>query len=205
MLALTTKYIASIAAFKELDFDVPPVLQVVASKMKLEVSAMLKKKFSIHFTHLRLRDGSDDIITRRLSMHMHIAHDGNKLNDGDIIRLNSYTPLPYTPSGPNNQQRSPAIVIHTYAKVGYASIPSKLNKPLHCDDRSISDQIEAVLTDATLGEIYFEDDVGDKVSLWESLVEVNCTSTHRFCSVYGVALWSVCAILIKCKTSISRW
>ena len=124
---------------------------------------MLKNKNSIHFTHLRLHDGSNDIITGQFSMH--IAHDGNKLNGSDIIRLNSYTPLTYTPSGPDNQQRSPAIVIHTYPKVGYASIPSKLNKPLHYDDRSISDQIEAVLTDATLGDIYFEDDVGDKGSL----------------------------------------
>jgi len=129
MPALTTKYIASIATFKELDFEVPLVLQVVASKMTLEVSAVIKKKNSIHFTHLRLRDGSNNIITGRLSMY--IAHEGNKLDNGDIIRLNSYTPLTYTPSGHDNPKQSPAIVIYTYAKVGYSSIPSKLNKPLH--------------------------------------------------------------------------
>jgi len=42
--ALTTQYIASIATFKELDFDIPPVLQAVSSKMTLELSAMIKKR-----------------------------------------------------------------------------------------------------------------------------------------------------------------
>jgi len=90
---LTSKYIASIATFGELDFEISPVLQVVASKMSLEASSVIKKKNSIHFTHLRLRDGSNDVITEQLSMH--IAHKGNKINNGDIIRLNSYTPLTY--------------------------------------------------------------------------------------------------------------
>ena len=54
MLALPTQYIASIITFKELDFDIPPVLQVVASEMKLQVSALIKKKNSIHFTHICL-------------------------------------------------------------------------------------------------------------------------------------------------------
>jgi len=63
---LTTKYISSIAAFEELDFGTLPVLQVVASKMTSELSTMLKKRNSIHFTHLRLRDGSNDLITERL-------------------------------------------------------------------------------------------------------------------------------------------
>jgi len=194
MPALTSKYISSIATFGELDFEIPPVLQVVASKMSLEASSVMKKKNSIHFTHLRLRDGNNNIITARLSMH--IAHEGNKLDNGNIIILNSYTPLTYTPSGHDNPQQSPAIiVIHTYAKVGYASIPSKLNKPLHCIDRSISDQIRAVLTDASLGDIYFEDNVGQKGTLWEPLVEVKCSSSHRYCSVYGVS-----TVLCLCDT-----
>jgi len=193
MPALTSTYISSIATFGELDFEIPQVLQVVASKMLLETSSVIKKKNSIHFTHLRLRDGSNDIITARLSMH--IAHEGNKLDNGDSIRLNSYTPLTYMPSGLDNPQRSPAIVIHTYGKVGYASIPSKLNKPLHCIDRSISDQLGAVLTDESLGEIYFEDDIGQKGSLWEPLVEVKCSSGHRYCSVFGVS-----TVLSLCDT-----
>ena len=92
MPALTSKYISSIATFGELDFEIPPVLQVVASKMSLEASSVMKKKNSIHVTHLRLRDRSNDVITARLSMH--IAHEGNKLDNGNIIRLNSYTRSP---------------------------------------------------------------------------------------------------------------
>ena len=51
MPALTSKYIATIATFGELDFEIPPVLQVVGSKMSLEASSVIKKKNSIHFTH----------------------------------------------------------------------------------------------------------------------------------------------------------
>jgi len=49
----------------------------------------------------------------------------------------------------------------------------------------MSDQIEAVLTDAVVGEIYFEDDEGDKESEWEPSIKVTCSPTNRFCSVYG--------------------
>ena len=111
--ALTSKYIASIAAFEELDFKTLPVLKVVSSKITSELSTILKKRNSIRFTHLRIRDGSNNVITGRLSMH--IARKGHKFIDGDIIRFNSYTPLTYTPSGRDNQQRCPAIIIHTYA------------------------------------------------------------------------------------------
>ena len=52
-----------------------------------------------------------------------------------------------------------------------------------------------MLTDTSLGEIYFEDDVGEKGSLWEPLVEVNCSSNHRCCSVYGVS-----TVLCLCDT-----
>jgi len=121
---------------EELDFGTLPVLQVVASKMTSELSTMLKKRNSINFTHLHLRDGSNDVITGRLAMH--IAHDGHNLVDGDIICLNSFTPLTYTPSGHDNPQRCPAIVIHTYAKLSYLSLPPKLNEPVRCADRSMS-------------------------------------------------------------------
>ena len=154
--ALTSSYISAIATFKELSSDMAPILQVVTSKMTAEASARLKKKNNIHFTHLRLRDGSNDVITARLSMH--IAHDGNKLDSGDIIRLNVYTPMTYTTSRTDNPQCSPAIVVHTYSKIGFSSIPHQLNPPIRCADVYITQQIEAVLTDKDVGEIYFEDD-----------------------------------------------
>ena len=120
--ALTSSHIISIATFKELQPDLLPILQMVSSKMSSESSSMLKKKNSIHFTHLRLRDSSNDVITGRLSMH--VAHAGNPLDSGYIIRLNSFTPLTFTTFGRGNPQRSPAIAIHTYAKIGYSSLPN---------------------------------------------------------------------------------
>ena len=98
---------------------------------------VLNKKNIIHFTHLRLQDGINDVITARLSMH--VAHDGYKLGGGDIIQLSSFTPLTFTTSGCDNPQRSPAIVIHTYAKIGYSALPPKLNPPLRCIDASMSE------------------------------------------------------------------
>ena len=59
----------------------------------------------------------------------------------------------------------------------------------------MSDQIEAALTDVAIGEIYFEDDEGDKSSLLEPLIEVNNVPTNRCCSVYGVS-----TVKCLCKT-----
>ena len=191
--ALTSSYILSIATFKDLPSDLLPIMQVVSSKMTTETSSMKQKRNNIHFTHLRLRDGSNDVIIARLSMN--VAHDGSKLGGGDIIRLSNFTPLTFTPSGRDNPQRSPALVIHTYAKIGYSSLPIKLNPPLQCVDASMSEQIEAVLTDADVGEIYFEDDNSKNNSEWEPLVEVSCTPTNRYCAKYGV-----CTILCLCVT-----
>ena len=127
--ALTTSYISSIATFKELSSDLVPILQVITSKMTAESSSRLKKKNSTHFTYLRLRDGSNDVIMGRLSMH--IAHEGNKLDCGDSICFNIYTSITYTTSGQYNSQQSPAIVIHTYSKIGYSFIPNQLHLPVH--------------------------------------------------------------------------
>ena len=131
---------------------------------------MKNKKNNIHFTHLRLRDRSNDVITARLSMN--VAHDGYKLGGGDIIRLSNFTPLTFTPSGCDNPQRSPALVVHSYVKIGYSALPPKLNPPLRCIDASMSEQIEAVLTDAEVGKVYFEDNKDQPNSEWEPLVDV---------------------------------
>jgi len=72
--AFTSSYITLIATFKELQPDLMLILQLVSSKMASESSSMLKKNNSIQFTHLRLRDCSNDVITGRLSMH--VAHEG---------------------------------------------------------------------------------------------------------------------------------
>ena len=116
-LALRPNCVSSISDFKELDNFVSPTLQVIKSKMDWEESTKSKKVNSLHFTHLRLCDGSKDVMMGRLSMQL--AHSGNYLNTGDIIQLNSFTPLTYTPSGQDKPQRSPAVVIHTCSKVGY--------------------------------------------------------------------------------------
>ena len=159
---------------------------------------MMNEKSSIHVTHLRLRDGSNDVLTARLSMH--VARDGYKLGGRDIIQLSSFTLLPLTTSGRDNPQRSPALVIHTYANIGYSSLPPKPNHPLQCIDASMSEHIEAVLTDAYVGEVYFEDDKDKTNSEWEPLVDVCCTSPNRYCAKYGVN-----TVLCLCKTDPVDW
>ena len=73
-----------------------PVLQVVSKTMALEGSTGGNGHTNmIHFTNLRVCDGSGDVMLARLSMQ--IAHDGDKLKEGDIIQLNLFTPLTYAP------------------------------------------------------------------------------------------------------------
>lgn len=131
-LSLTANYISAIAEYNDLEYAESPTLQVVEAFMDYEETSNSsnKKTNSIHFTHLRLCDGSRDVMKGHLSMHL--AHDGKKLDPGDIIQLNSFTPLTYSPSGQDSTHRSPAVLIHTYSKVGYASLPKKLNPPRHC-------------------------------------------------------------------------
>jgi len=126
---------------------------------------------------------------------MHIAHEGNTLDCGDIIRLSRFPPLTITSSGRDNPQQSLAIVIHTYSKIGYSSIPPKLKPPARCIDVSMSAQIEAVLTDTDVGDVYFEDDKGDANSKWKPLVKVTCTPENRHCANYGVS-----TVLCVCKS-----
>ena len=123
--ALTINYISSIAEFKELDDSELPILQVVSSKMDFEESSRSNNDCSIHFTHLRLCNSSKDGMMGRLFMHL--AHDGAKLDKGDIIPLNSFTSLTYTPSGQEKPHRSPAEVIHTSPVHR-----RKYNFPRHC-------------------------------------------------------------------------
>ena len=75
MPALTNDYIAAISECRALDFDEYPVLQIVAKpKRHFEETTNSGKTSNTHFTHLRLCDGSNDVITGRLSMHL--SHEG---------------------------------------------------------------------------------------------------------------------------------
>jgi len=59
----------------------------------------------------------------------------------------------------------------------------------------MSEQIEALLTDADVGEVYFKDDKDQTNSEWEPLVDVCCTSPNIYCAKYGVS-----TVLCLCKT-----
>ena len=127
---LTTNYIRSIAHYQDLNFDANPTLQVVAVELKNEDQAKEKKTITSNVTHLRLCDGSKDVVVGRLPIHR--SQDGLSLRGGDIIQLDRFTPLTYPASGRDKPHRSPGIVIHTYRKVGYAALPDELNDPQHC-------------------------------------------------------------------------
>jgi hypothetical protein len=183
-IALTQKYISDIAEYRDINAELSPILQVVSTKMSYEENKQHKKKTNaIHFTHLRLCDGSNDVIVCRLSMHL--AHDGNKLRAGDIIQLHFFTPVRYSPSGQQSGPRMPAIVVHTYSKIGYSALPDNLNSPLHCVE----------VTNVTLNlesQSTTNSDGGDE---FEPLDDVECTSDNRFCSVHGVSV-----VLCICET-----
>lgn len=164
-----------IAQYKDVDVALSPILQVVSATMKYESSTEGKKSNSIHFTHLRLCDGSNDVMVGRLSMH--ISHEGNKLRPGDIIQLDVFTPLRFTPSGENDgDHRLPAVVIHNYSRIGYAAPRNELNNPIHCVN--VTDSIPPVVPTPSDGA-HLDDGM-------EPLIEVTCTAGSRYCSLYGV-------------------
>ncbi|KAL3777231.1 hypothetical protein HJC23_007131 [Cyclotella cryptica] len=125
--ALTDKFIQSIANFQ--DVQDQPVLQIVSIKMDFEQSTRDKKSNSVHFSHARICDGSQDVMVGRFAMN--IAHDGNRLDEGDIVQLSTFTPPQYR-IGNSQSQRSPVVIVHLFSKIGYASLPLKLNNQIHC-------------------------------------------------------------------------
>ena len=182
--ALTADYITSIAEFRDLDFEQYPILQVIAKpNFHLEKNAHRSNSSHTHFTHLRLRDGSNDVMTGRLSMHL--AHDGKRLKAGDIIQLHVFTPLTFKDSGEDKPYRSPAVVVHTYSKVGYAVVPRELKSPKHCAEMEKG----AAAGDESQNNFQREEreaSVGNDEQ-WEHLEEVECTPGNRRCSLYGVS------------------
>ena len=120
--ALTPKFAASIAQFQDLESFKRPMLQVVGDpNMKFEVSSSSGRTNSSHFTHICVRDGTKDVMTGCLSVHL--VHGGNSLDVGGIIELDRFTHLTYRLSGRDLPHRSPVVVIHTYCKLGYAAVP----------------------------------------------------------------------------------
>ena len=93
---LTCGYVAAIAGLEDTTPFESPVLHVIAPpNMEYETTHSDSRSNSIHFTHLRLRDGDNEVIQGRLSMEL--AYDGKKLGIGDIIQLGLSTPLTFQP------------------------------------------------------------------------------------------------------------
>mmetsp|Transcript_9129 Transcript_9129/g.20696 ORF Transcript_9129/g.20696 Transcript_9129/m.20696 type:complete len:171 (+) Transcript_9129:135-647(+) len=134
----------------------------------------------IHFTHIRLADGSNNQVLCRLNMQ--IAHDGKRLLPGDVIMLTKYSPMLYSPSGEINPQRSPAIVVHQFTRVGYTSISEDLEPPMHCPDSTMVEQITRPPAPAPVVDTTAD---GNE---YEENVRVECTPENRCCSLYGVSM-----------------
>ena len=114
----------------------------------------------------------------RLSMQL--AHDRNKLDPGDIIQLNSFTLLTYSSSGQDSSHCSPAVLIHTYPKVGYASLPKKLNILSHCMELTAEQKEEYTINSMVSSAGPLED---GEDNTWEWLKDVECTPKHCYCVV----------------------
>jgi len=88
----------------------------------------------------------------------------------------------YSPSGESNPQRSPAIVVHQFTRVGYTSISEKLQPPLHCPDSTELEQ-STRLTDPS--PVVASTPDGNE---YEENVQVECTPENRCCSLYGLSM-----------------
>ena len=185
--APTTNYVKMTAAGESvIEYAPTPVLQVVSKNMALEGSTGGNNHTNmIHFTNLRVCDGSGDVMLARLSMQ--IAHDGDKLKEGDIIQLNLFTPLTYPPSGGGgSHHRMPAVVVHTYTKIGYSALPKELNPPMHCITMT-QDEVDECVRNESQNLRGGEGGNDDEDDQYERLVEVECTAQNRCCSLYGVS------------------
>ena len=78
----------------------------------------------------------------------------------------------------------PAVVIHSFTRIGYSALPKELNDPMHCI--SVSDAPPPVVPASSS----LPDDG------LEPLVDVTCTPNSRYCSTYGVN-----AVIYICKAS----
>jgi hypothetical protein len=135
--SLTKNYVSRLAKYQSVIDNPSPIFQVVSTQKKFEVSAALQAgKNSIHFTHIRILDGSGDGMVCRLNMNL--AHDGSKLCAGDIVQLHMFTPLTYvTSSGGEvnvHQCHAPMVVIHTFSKIGYRVPPRSITDLMICID-----------------------------------------------------------------------
>jgi len=120
---------------------------------------------------------------------MHLAQEGNRLREGDIIHLNLFTPLTYSPSGKAYCLRMPSVLIHTHSLAGYLPLPKNadLHNPMQCEEVS-TDEIDNYnnhMDEVTAGtEVTTRDGLEGG---WERLEEVECTTERKYCSVYGLS------------------
>ncbi len=158
-----------------------PIFQVVSSKKKFEVTSayQIAGKNSIHFTHLCLLDGSEDVMVGRCNMNL--AHDGGKLRAGEMVQLHLFTPLTYVTSSSGDQgelPRAPMVVIHTFSRIGYSPLPQNVSNPMTCVP--VMDSCESTISND--GE-------------YKTLVDYNCTPQQRYCAKYGLS-----PIMCVCQT-----
>jgi hypothetical protein len=79
------------------------------------------------------------------------------------------------PSGKDGSPQMPDVVVHSYSRLGYLPLPSWLNDPMQC--------LMVVNAPRPVVPSPPEDDTDDGK---EPLVEVECTTQSRYCSMYGV-------------------
>ena len=134
LLHLSPKTVSRLDKYQSVIEDPSSIFQVVSTQKKFEVSAARQAgKNCIHFTHIRILDGSGDGMVCQLNMNL--AHDGSKLCAGDIVQLHMFTSsLTYvTSSGGEvnvHQCRASMVVIHTFSKVGYWAPPPSIADPM---------------------------------------------------------------------------
>ena len=81
--SLTKNYVSRLAKYQSVIGDQSPMFQVVSTQKKFELSAALQAgKNSIHFTHIRILNGSGDGRVCRLNMNL--AHDGSTRVQGTL-------------------------------------------------------------------------------------------------------------------------
>jgi hypothetical protein len=180
---LTKEFVSCIAGNQFVAHIDAPIFQVVSTRKRFKMSVSKIEKNYIHFNHLRILDGSGDVMVGLLNMNL--AHDGSKLQASEIVQLHLFTLLTnVTSNGGKGDERAPMVVIHTFSKIGYAPSPGIVGNPMTCVKMLETQKDNELVINLT--EEYKE---------YEKLVDVDCTSQQRYCAKYGLS-----PVTCVCKT-----
>ncbi|KAL3773817.1 hypothetical protein ACHAWO_006921 [Cyclotella atomus] len=185
-LALSKGYIKALSRAKDTSLVAgTPTIQIVARDTFYQRVGIKRaeKKLEGHtqITQLKLCDGNGNTMFGRLATHL--AGEGRKLKQGDIIKITSFTELTHRMG---TSTAKPALFILGYSHVGYARLPDDIH-PLLCCELSHANDNDA--KESLEGK-------GNNLQTTINEKDAACTHDKRLCSLCDISM-----LTCICKTN----